>query len=300
MRVFLLTVLTLGLVMPKGHAQEIQTFDLGTLRPEGAVYDINIDQERVFVPDITNKQVLVLDRHQMKLLTTIKDIPTPHGVAIDPVQNDIYISTHRSGRVHKFNKELKEIPDWDAPFKSKVQTPVAVEVDDKQDVYIADWEGAQILKVNAKGEHILNFDVAEIQKKGRLYPHSITVKEQKVFVTDRGNGIVHVFNREGKYLSSWNKPVGNFDPFTARFITPEIIIVPTYNDGFFYVYDVEGRLIGTEKVLGREPGKFQHATSLVADKDGFIYVSELGNRVQKLDFKPFIKRYEEKLKSLAP
>ena len=108
-----------------------------------------------------------------------------------------------------------------------------------------------------------------------------------------------MFSTEGIYLSSWSKPNAEFDPLNIRPISDDLWFVPDYFDGKIYIFDISGRVIEKLELLGVEPGRFQRATSVAIDNEGFAYITELnGNRVQKIDFKPVLQKSEQALQSL--
>jgi DNA-binding beta-propeller fold protein YncE len=282
------------------QAETVKQFDMGTIRPKGGVFDINLAGDKVIVPDLSNALVVVLDRDMNKVREIRDNVTLPHGVAVDK-DGYIYIGMHRKNGIVKLRPDLSEIKGWDKALLEHMQSPVALEAGLSNNLYVCDWLLQRVIEVTTDGKFVRVFEDGPIKAKAQFQAHGAAVdeKNKRVYVADRGNeggsGTVHVFSLEGKYLKSWDKPVPDFDPFTVRQLVKGIYIVPAYNDGAFYFFNADGKLLEKMDVHGDGPGQFRHAASVVADKDGFIYVPELaGNRIQKVDFRAEIERLKKK------
>jgi DNA-binding beta-propeller fold protein YncE len=284
--------------MPVAKSETIQTFDLGDIRKEGAVFDINLSKDgRVYVPDLTQNQLIVLDADLKKVLKTL-EVPSPHA-AVEDSKGNIYVGTHRSGRIKKFDRQYNELANWDQKLyeSGEIKAPGALEPALDDSIYVCDWILQRVIQVSSQGELMRVFEDGPIKAKAQFQAHGLAVdmKRQRVYVADRGNdggnGAIHSFSLEGKYFATWPKPTPDFDPFTVRALTADMFIVPNYTDGAFYMFDSEGKLLEKMDMLGAESGKFNRATSVVANGHGFIYVPELkGDRIQKVDFNAVISR----------
>ncbi len=122
-------------------------------------------------------------------------------------------------------------------------------------------------KGKADGEFDLVHDVA-LDKAGRVY------------VADRANSRVQIFDQQGKFLGKWTE-VGQ--PWGLAY---------TEKENAFYICDglnnrvvkvsMEGKILGTLGGFGKAPGKFDFPHHMAVDSEGSVYVAEIKNwRVQK-------------------
>jgi hypothetical protein len=141
-----------------------------------------------------------------------------------------------------------------------------------------------------------------------------------VYVADRGNGRIQVFDGDGKYLREihinvpydhkirpWmgnapaevpatseapaplNKTMSNGSPW-AICITPgphQVLFVSDSYPGRIYKLDLDGKVLGALGVVGHGPGQFGWIHELACPSENVLYAAELLNwRVQKLTLEP--------------
>ncbi len=119
-------------------------------------------------------------------------------------------------------------------------------------------------------------------------PHGISVDEQdRVYVADRSNARIQVFDREGALLSVWNSElVGRPWGVEAR---GGIVYVVDGGDqdpdapyGRVVLMSPDGVRLGTFGSAGSAPGQFLDGHDIAVDSTGAVYVAELiGRRIQK-------------------
>ena len=129
--------------------------------------------------------------------------------------------------------------------------------------YLGQWG----TKGTGDGEFNLVHDVA-IDSKGRLY------------VADRVNKRVQIFDQNGKFLGKWTD-VGS--PFGLYYVRSEnaLYMCDGVNDRIVKL-NLDGQVLGVLSSYGKVPGKLDIAHYLAVDSTGAIYVAEIKNwRVQK-------------------
>ena len=103
----------------------------------------------------------------------------------------------------------------------------------------------------------------------------------RIYVSDRGNRRMQVFDENGKFVDQW-----------AFNVPSSVNFVYTNGDGAVWAfedptakvvkYDREGHLLYAWGALGDYPGSFLNMHCASVDPDGNLYIAEVGNgRVQK-------------------
>lgn len=216
---------------------------------------------------------------------------SPHGLRIDKYDN-LWTTDVGSHVVLKFDKnlELKMIfGKWNrAGQESKLyglfahlfDRPTDVGFDSNDNIYVTDGYGnSRVMKFDrsgafvkswgTKGDSVGQFDV----------PHTILVDNDKVYVGDRQNQRIQIFDTDGKFLTVW-KNIGY--PYGL-----------VKSDGKFYMIDgvasrlvelsSDGRIVGAFGRNGKGPGEFDWPHTVAVDSKGNLYVAEIQNwRIQKL------------------
>jgi hypothetical protein len=186
--------------------------------------------------------------------------------------------------------------------------------DKEGNTYISDgYVNSRIAKVNKNGNWIKSWGEPGDQPGQFSTPHSIAVDaEDHVYVADRGNRRIQVFDSEGKFLRQIVIDVP-FDPNTSPAIGSKpllpikgpqtmapgspwaICITPPPNQVLFssdaypgriYKLSLEGRVLGVLGESGKQLKQFGWIHEIACPSDNELYVSELLNwRVQKLVLK---------------
>jgi DNA-binding beta-propeller fold protein YncE len=115
--------------------------------------------------------------------------------------------------------------------------------------------------------------------------HSIAVdSKQRVYVADRGNSRIQIFDENGKFLDQW-----------TNIRSPNFIHIS--KDNFVWIcdgvsnkilkYDTNGKLLYSWGTYGDYPGAMWSPHQFSVDSEGNLYVAEAyGGRAQKFRPKP--------------
>ena len=111
--------------------------------------------------------------------------------------------------------------------------------------------------------------------------HDVCVDaEGRVYVADRTNRRVQVFDAGGRFLAKWT---GIGSPWGLYYAKRENVIYMA--DGVnnrIVKLNLDGQVLGVFGEFGKAPGKFDFAHHLAVDSAGAVYVAEIKNwRVQK-------------------
>jgi DNA-binding beta-propeller fold protein YncE len=148
------------------------------------------------------------------------------------------------------------------------------------DFFIADGYGnSRVVKFDRDGKYLKAWG-----KKGKgegefNLPHAVRLDSKgQVYVGDRENNRIQVFDQEGHFLRQF----GGFAPF-GMFITPnDTLFVADGRGNKVMKMTLEGKVLASWGVLGSEPGNFNMPHGITVGADGAVYVAEVnGKRLQK-------------------
>jgi hypothetical protein len=189
--------------------------------------------------------------------------------------------------------------------------------DSKGNGYISDgYINSRVAKISPTGEWLGSFG-SPGDGPGQLNtPHSIAIDaEDHIYVADRGNRRIQVFDTDGKVLRQitidvpyspnakpaiGNKPDQNPPPGTAKTmvagspwtvcITPpphQVLYTSDAFPGRIYKMTLDGKVLGVLGESGKQAKQFGWIHELACPSENTLYVAELLNwRVQKLTLHP--------------
>jgi sugar lactone lactonase YvrE len=188
--------------------------------------------------------------------------------------------------------------------------PTDVAWDSKGNSYFSDgYINSRVGKANARGEWVASWGSLGSGPGQFDTPHGVAVSpKDEVFVADRGNRRIQVFDTEGKYLREFvidvpvdtrrgkivfgaetpNAKTGSQAPGApdALCMTPgpnPVLFVGDLYPSRIYKVSLEGKVLGVYGQPGRNLGEFGWIHAIACPSENEIYVGELINwRVQKL------------------
>ena len=254
-----------------------------------------------------------------------------HSVKVD-AEDNIWVADKGSDMVIKFNPEgrvamvfgrkqeasdegtgpLKE-PDPPLPPEDGLFRQVTdVAWDAEGSAYISDgYVNSRIAKVDRNGNWVKSWGEPGDKPGQFRVPHSIAVDAQgNVYVADRGNHRIQVFDGNGSFLRQIviavpadpgaRPAIGNKKAQTTASRTPgspwAICITPPPHQvlyssdafpGRIYKLSLDGKLLGMFGKSGKQLGQFGWIHEIACPAENELYVAELLNwRVQKLVLEP--------------
>jgi DNA-binding beta-propeller fold protein YncE len=194
-----------------------------------------------------------------------------HSVRVDP-QGNIWVVDAPGHVVYKLNPDRKEIMRLGTKGVSGADArhfnlPTDVAFGPNGDVYVTDGYGsARVVKYTRDGTYVLQWGRRGKGPGEFGLPHNLVVDRQgRVYVTDRDNQRIEVFDSEGKFLSQWPGTGG----VSGLAITNDQRI---WTGGT--LRDLDGH------VLGQLPGNPGGHGVAVAES-GDVYIAQLSGVVQK-------------------
>lgn len=233
----------------------------------------------------------------------------PHGITVDKDDNvwvtDGQGSSGKGHQVFKFSPEGKVLMALgkagiagNAP--DTFNQPSAVAIGARGDVFVADGHGgnsnARIVKFSRSGKFLMTWGMKGSGPGEFNIPHALAFDAQgRLFVADRGNNRIQIFDEQGKFLAEWK-----------QFSRPSGIAIDKHDA--IYVADSEsgsvakdhsewkrGIRIGSVRdgsVTGfiPDPAEMASGTSaaegVAVDDEGVIYGAEVGPK----DLKKYVKK----------
>ena len=261
--------------------------------------DVVIDsQDRVYVFGRGGHPIVVFERDGRFVNSWGEGLFTrPHGLTLtsDEDQGEVLYCVddegHWIGRFSLDGELLLSIGarDEGAPRRSgrPFHRPTKVALDPKTgELYISDGYGnAKIHKFTAEGQHLFSWGDYGTDPGTFNFPHSVcTDSAGKVYVADRENHRVQIFDDRGTYLDQWN----NLHRPCGLHIENDVVYIgqlPSHlgvNQGdpnlgaCVSIHNLAGeRLARLGAALpGEQPGQFTAPHSIAVDSHGDLYVGE--------------------------
>ena len=209
----------------------------------------------------------------------------PHGLRIDP-EGNLWAADTGSHIVVKLSPEGRLLlllgrRGQPAVTNERFDRPTDVAFAANGDVYVSDGYGnSRVVKYNKHGDYLTEWGKKGIGKGEFNLPHAIvTDKAGRVYVADRENFRVQIFDADGKFLDQWTH-VGS--PFGFAMTDDGFLFMADgYNDRVLKL-DLDGKILGSIGRHGRAPGRFDVVHHLAVGPRGSVYAAEIVNlRVQR-------------------
>ena len=186
-------------------------------------------------------------------------------------------------RTFDFWESLGKIQRGTPPFNR----PTGVDIGPDGDIYVADGYGnARVHKFSKDGKLLLSWGEPGGKPGQFRLPHNLKVdKKGRVWVADRENHRIQIFNSEGKFLDQW-----------TDFIRPTDLFIDEKN-GLVYVCELsmrvhvlsmDGKLLAKWGNTGmkKEEALFLAPHAIAVDSRGDIYVGEVSSTAMQVDKGP--------------
>ncbi|PYT63708.1 MAG: hypothetical protein DMG35_03200 [Acidobacteria bacterium] len=154
--------------------------------------------------------------------------------------------------------------------------PTDVALDRKGNIYVADGYGnSRVLKFDKYGNPLMGWGMKGTGPGQFDLPHTIVIDGDMVYVGDRENARIQIFDTSGRYLREWR--LGH--PFGLVITLDHSIYMADAIAGCILKIDHDGKVVGVFR--GPEPDWGPHFDphQIAVDKDGSIFSAEvLGSR----------------------
>lgn len=247
---------------------------------------------------IASATILVLDHATGELLTSWGEnqFIMPHGLTIDALGN-AWVTDVGLHQVFKFDRTGKLLLTLGTRAQAgndathfNEPTDVAVATDGS--FFVSDgYSNSRIVKFAPDGTYLREWGNKGTKPGQFDTPHGIAVDQAgHVYVADRGNARVQIFDENGQFLSVWQgRQYGR--PWAIRVVSDGFIYVVDGGDQKQFLPDrarvlklgSSGEILDVFGGYGKRAGAFIWPHAIAVARDGSIYVGEVGEgkRVQK-------------------
>ncbi len=247
---------------------------------------------------ISAPTILCFDGASGKLLSSWGEnrFLEPHGLRVDAHDN-VWVTDRALQQVFKFSHDGKllltigteRVSGVDATHFDK-PTDIAFASDGS--IYVSDGYGNnRVAKFSSDGKFLFDWG-HKGQGPGEFdLPHGVAVDAQgNVYVADRSNARIQVFDSNGKFLKQWKSPeLGR--PWSLTIGPDNLLYAVDGGDlkstgldrGQLLKLDLSGRILAKWSRFGNYDGQIYWGHDLAVGKDGAVYVGDVyhGMRVQK-------------------
>jgi hypothetical protein len=197
--------------------------------------------------------------------------------------------------------------------------PTDVTWDQDDNIFISDgYENSRIAKIDKNGDWVTSWGsfgaggVHANENPGKINnPHNLQADRQgNIYVADRGNRRIQVFDRDGKFLrflflnapydKSHHPTLGGLpkDVSTRPDETmPWALCITNTPTQYLYAIDdepgrlykmtLDGKILGMLGISGRQKGQFNWAHAIACPSENTIFIADMNNwRLQKLTLHP--------------
>lgn len=223
----------------------------------------------------------------------------PHGLTVDAegnvwVTDDVgsrdidTVSEGKGHQVFKFSPEGELLMTLGTPgvpgnLPDTFNMPSAVLVAPNGDIFVGDGHGpasnARIVKFNSRGHYLMTWGSPGEGRHQFHTPHALAMDSSgRLFVGDRGNSRVLIFDQSGNFLDEWaqfGRPSGMFiDSNDLLYVADSSSSnTPRSNPGFEEGIRVGNVRDGRITLFIQDPDASGSQEGVVADSDGNIYGS---------------------------
>jgi DNA-binding beta-propeller fold protein YncE len=232
-----------------------------------------------------------------------KILQRPHFVAINPYDPDkhVWIVDDHMGVIYKFSHDGKELlqtigtPKVTGADGAHFNRPTFLAWLPDSTMFVADgYNGTRVAKFDKNGKFILDWGKAGTQPNEKRpgymnNVHGIAVDPQtrRVFVNDRGNKRIQVFDENGKYLNEWSMGSDPSDIHLLYIGADRTLWAADRGTSKMLQYDLDGKFLYSWGIWGDFAGGFWGVHGFSVDQEGNFYTAEVDSgRVQKFRPRP--------------
>jgi sugar lactone lactonase YvrE len=221
-----------------------------------------------------------------------------------------YVTMNLGRRMEGYEGEYHRVVGAQArPSDGNFNAPTDVGWDADDNIYVSDGYGnSRIAKMNKNGDWIKSWGSFGTEQGQFRTPHNMQVDRQgNVYVADRGNGRIQVFDSDGNFKqyiwlnAAYDKkrhPVlGNTPANAPNATAPWALCITTSGPtqylfaidtepGRLYKMTLDGKILGMFGESGRGPRQFNWPHGIACPSEDVVFIADMNNwRVLKINLK---------------
>lgn len=265
----------------------------------GQVTGVDVDsQNRVWVFHRADRPVLCIDGDTGEVVSSFGDdlFENEHGLQVD-ADGNVWVTDADTHVVEQYSPEgeliktlgIKGDPGED---EERFNKPTDLDFGPDGSIYVTDGYGNnRVVKLDSDGKFVTAWGTKGEGSGEFDTPHGIAVDgEGRVYIADRGNSRVQIFDADGTFHSEWkSEEIGR--PWGVDVNSDGNVLVADGGDLTNTAFDRNGAVLMTPEgeilerwgSYGSQDGQFYWAHDIAAGADGSVYVVDVnaGMRVQK-------------------
>jgi hypothetical protein len=221
----------------------------------------------------------------------------PHFIGMDPYDSEkhVWLLDDHKHTIYKLTNDGSEIimqlgtygepGDDENHFNRPSMMDWMPEADGRASIYVADgYNGTRVVKFDADGNYMTQWGEPGARG-GETRPgywhnvHGISVDPEgrRVFVNDRTNNRVQVFDEDGGYLYEWSFGPEPADIHDFRITADGFLWAADRGTNKMLKYALDGTFLYSWGTWGDFPGGFWGVHGISSDPQGNFYVAEVDN-----------------------
>ena len=228
----------------------------------------------------------------------------PHAIYINPYDPDknVWVVDDFRHAIYKFTHDGKQLlqtigtPNEHGEDAQHFNRPTFLTWLPDSTMFVADgYNGTRVAKFDKGGKFLLTWgqkgNPPNETRPGYFNTvHGIAADPQtrRVFVIDRSNRRIQVFDENGKFLDQWSTGApGTSNPQFLFLSADRKLWLPDDRSWKIVGYDLEGHLLYAWGSQGEGAGGMWNVHGMSVDQEGNLYIAEVGNgRAQKFRPRP--------------
>jgi len=231
-----------------------------------------------------------------------KILQRPHFVAINPYdpEKHVWVVDDHMHAIYKFTHDGKQLvqtlgtPRVSGADGTHFNRPTFLAWLPDSTLFVADgYNGTRVAKFDKDGKFLLDWGKAGTPPEKRpgylnnVHGIAVDPRTRRVFVNDRGNKRIQVFDENGKYLYEFSMGDDPSDIHLLYIGADRTLWAADRGTSKMLKYDLEGHFLYSWGIWGDFPGGFWGVHGFSVDQEGNFYVAEVDSgRVQKFRPRP--------------